>query len=221
MHDNFPELLSFKNDYVFKSILTKPESGLIRNSMISAFTGLKIVESTVIENEPAINESVFEKQIRFDVNCKTADGELVNIEMQTHPMPLDTLENGRESLRARSVYYITKLFLDQGNSEYDSMKRTFQIMICGFNVFGDDKFIHHFYFADKETVLGKLLCIIYVELPKIVDKVNTPFSELTDEERWAILIENADKKNFTAKAEEYMDREDFSMAMDMLSSFSR
>ncbi|MDR0943454.1 MAG: hypothetical protein LBM41_02875, partial [Ruminococcus sp.] len=39
--------------------------------------------------------------------------------------------------------------------------------------------------------------------------------------RWAILIENADKKNFTAKAEEYMDREDFSMAMDMLSSFSR
>jgi hypothetical protein len=49
--EDLPELLPFKDDYIFKTMLTRPESDIIRNSMISAFTGLNIVQSTVVENE--------------------------------------------------------------------------------------------------------------------------------------------------------------------------
>ncbi|MDR0987483.1 MAG: Rpn family recombination-promoting nuclease/putative transposase [Ruminococcus sp.] len=86
---DIPKILPFKDDYVFKALLTRYDSGIIRNSMISAFTGLKIVSSEVVENEPAIDSFAYEKLVRFDVNCVTDDGTRIEIEMQAHSMPND------------------------------------------------------------------------------------------------------------------------------------
>jgi hypothetical protein len=95
-----PELLPFKDDYIFKTVLTRPESDIVRNSMLSAFTGLDIVESTINENEPPIDLNVLEKQIRLDVNCKTSQGKRINIEMQAYKMDGDNSRNQHINLRA-------------------------------------------------------------------------------------------------------------------------
>jgi predicted transposase/invertase (TIGR01784 family) len=93
-------------------------------------------------------------------------------------------------------------------------------MVCGFNVFGDDKFIHRFHYADGEVILSDITCIIYVELPKIKSMVEKPFDQMTQEERWAIMIEYANDKNFSAKISDFKSKEEFDMAMNILSAVS-
>jgi predicted transposase/invertase (TIGR01784 family) len=93
-------------------------------------------------------------------------------------------------------------------------------MICDFNVFDDSRFIHRFKYADNETVLSDICCIIYVELPKIKDRFNKPFAEMTDDERWTFLIEYIDDEKFSAKAAEFEVKEEYRMAMKVLNTIS-
>jgi predicted transposase/invertase (TIGR01784 family) len=196
------ELLPFKDDYVFKAILTKHDTGIIRNSMISAFTGLKIVSSEIAENEPPADVTL-EKEVRFDVNCTTDDGTKVQIEMQAHKMPNDSAENGHINLRVRSLYYMGKLFVAQSAKLYSDMHKAIQIMICDYIVFGDDKFIHKFYYKDGDLVLSDYCSIIYVELPKIRKSLSKSVDEMTDDERWAVFIEWVSDNKFKEKAREF------------------
>jgi predicted transposase/invertase (TIGR01784 family) len=188
-------------------MLTREGAEIVRNSMLSAFTGLDIEKSTVIENEPPMDISAEEKQIRLDVNCITADGEKINIEMQARTMFGDNSENGHSNLCCRSIYYVSKLFIGQKVKYYNEMSRTFNIMVCDFPVFDDEKFIHRFHYRDGELTLNDITCIIYVELPKIKKAAEKSFPEMTPEERWAFLIEYADDKKFFAKAKEFTAKE--------------
>ncbi|MDR0918184.1 MAG: PD-(D/E)XK nuclease family transposase [Oscillospiraceae bacterium] len=160
-----PELLPFKNDYIFKTALTKPNAGIVRNAMLSAFTGLEIVESTVSENEPPIVLSSLEKPIRLDVNCKTADGKQINIEMQTKAMETDNISNQHINLCNRTIFYEHKLFASQESPKlYCDFKQTFQITICDFTVFPDEKFLHRFRYYDEGLLLSDISNIIFLEL---------------------------------------------------------
>jgi predicted transposase/invertase (TIGR01784 family) len=210
------ELLPFKDDYIFKAILTKHDTGIIRNSMISAFTGLKIVSSEIAENEPAADTEL-EKSVRFDVNCTTDDGTKVQIEMQAHRMTNDTTENEHINLRVRSLYYMGKLFVGQRTKHYSDMDKAIQIMICDYTVFADDKFIHKFYYRDGELVLSDYCSIIYVELPKIRKSLSKRVDEMTDDERWAVFIGYVNDNKFKEKAHEFEVREEFKEAMESLS----
>jgi predicted transposase/invertase (TIGR01784 family) len=214
-------ILPFKDDYIFKTMLTRHDSGIIRNSMISAFTGLKIVSSEIAENEPAIETFAYEKPVRFDVNCVTDDGTRVEIEMQAHTMTGDSIQNKHENLRARSLYYMGKLFAAQGAKKYSDMNKAFQIMICDYTVFSDDKFIHRFYYRDGETLLSDYCCIIYVELPKIKKSLEKPFDDMTDDERWAVFVEYVSDARFEKKAREFETRKEFKEAMETLSRISQ
>jgi predicted transposase/invertase (TIGR01784 family) len=220
--NNIPDLLPLTDDHIFKTLLTKPESDIIRNEMISAFTGIKVVQSTVIQNEPPIDTSTQEKQTRLDVNCVTEDGKQINIEMQANPMKEDRRDNTHENLRARSLYYATKLFAGQAKQKfYSDLKLSFQIMVCDFQIWDDDRFIRKFVFSDGVNTLSELCCIIYVELPKIKDKIDRPFEDLTEEERWALYIEYANRPEYAMKIREFEQKEAFKMASDMLSNISQ
>jgi predicted transposase/invertase (TIGR01784 family) len=169
--ENLPALLPFKDDLIFKTMLTHPGADLMRNSIISAFTGLKIVESDVMQNEPGLDMSYAEKPIRFDVTCTTDTGKRVNIEMQAHRMEGDNAANAHENLRCRSIYYTSKLFVMQTAARYSELNQTFHIMICDYTVFDDEKFLHRFVYADGGLKLTDICSIIYVELPKIKDRL--------------------------------------------------
>jgi predicted transposase/invertase (TIGR01784 family) len=219
--NNIPKILPFKDDYIFKSLLTNHDTGLIRNSMISAFTGLKIVSSEIAENEPAAENVLLEKPVRFDVNCVTDDGTKVQIEMQAHRMPRDNSANGHKNLRVRSLYYMGKLFTGQCAEIYSDMNKAIQIMICDFPVFEDERFIHKFYYKDNDTMLSDYCSIIYVELPKIKKSLSKPVDEMTDDERWAVFIEFANESNFKEKAVEFESRKEFKQAMESLSKVTQ
>jgi predicted transposase/invertase (TIGR01784 family) len=218
---DLPEILPFKEDHIFKSMLTKPEADIVRNSMISAFTGLNIVESAVAENEPPLDLTSDEKAIRLDVNCKTADGKKINIEMQAHAMAGDSFENNHESLRIRSMYYISRLFAAQNAKNYLDLNETIHIMVCGFNVFNDDLFIHKFRYADKNIIFNDICSIIYVELPKIKTVIDKPFDEMTPDERWAVFVQYADDEKFKKIAPAFESQAEFKVAMNMLAEFSQ
>jgi predicted transposase/invertase (TIGR01784 family) len=219
--NNIPEILPFKDDYIFKAMLTRYDTGLIRNSMISAFTGLKIVSSEVKENEPPMLVFSGDKPIRFDVSCVTDDGTRVEIEMQAHTMHGDNSSNKHKSLRVRSLYYISRLFAGQGGENYPDLKKAIQIMLCDYTVFSDDKFIHKFYFRDDDTVLSDYCSIIYVELPKIRKSLSKPVDEMTDDERWAVFVEYVGDSKFLGKADEFEARKEFKEAMETLSKISQ
>lgn len=218
---NIPEILPFKNDYVFKSMLTKPGSDFYRNSMISAFTGLEIVSSHIIENEPALDLTLLEKQIRFDVNCITSDGTKIDIEMQAHSMKNDNNVNGHKNLRIRSLYYISKLFIGQDAKYYSELNKAIQIMVCDYSIFPDDNFLHRFFFKDGNVVLSDYCSIIYVELPKIKDIFIKPVDDMTEDERWAVFVEYVSDEKFKTKASEFTNRKEFKLAMENLFHISR
>jgi predicted transposase/invertase (TIGR01784 family) len=219
--EDLPELLPFKDDYIFKTMLTRPESDIIRNSMISAFTGLNIVQSTVVENEPPIDFSTIEKQIRLDVHCVTDSGKEINIEMQAKAMDGDSGLNHHANLRCRSIYYVSKLFAGQNADRYSEMNQTFQIMVCGFPVFDDENLIHKFCYSDGKYILNDICSIIYVELPKIQNLIGEDFALLSRDKQWALFIENIDKKEFAEKVLKQMSKEEFRVAVNTLSGISK
>jgi predicted transposase/invertase (TIGR01784 family) len=219
--DDLPELLPFKDDYIFKTLLTRDDSEIVRNSMLSAFTGLTIVKSTIVENEPPIDLSVLEKQIRLDVHCITDENKEINIEMQANAMDGDSGLNEHANLRCRSIYYASKLFAGQNAERYSEMNQTFQIMVCGYRVFGDNDLIHKFHYTDGKYILSDICNIIFVELPKIQKLLSEDFAKLSSEEQWALFIENIDKKEFAEKILKQSAREEFRMAVNTLSGISK
>jgi predicted transposase/invertase (TIGR01784 family) len=219
--EDLPELLPFKDDYIFKTLLTRDEAEIVRNSMLSAFTGLRIVKSRIKENEPPIDFSDLEKQIRLDVHCITDDNKIINIEMQANSMDGDSGLNHHANLRCRSIYYISKLFAGQNAKRYSLLNQTFQIMVCGYRVFEDEKFIRRFHYSDGEFILSDICNIIIVELPKLRKLIIEEFDNLPEDEQWALFIENIDKKEFAEKVLKYTAKEEFKVAANTLSKLSK
>jgi predicted transposase/invertase (TIGR01784 family) len=219
--EDLPELLPFKDDYIFKTLLTREGADIVRNAILSAFTGLEIVESTVVENEPPIDLSALEKQIRLDVHCITSDKKELNIEMQANAMDGDSGQNEHANLRARSIYYVGKLFAGQNAERYSEMNQTFQIMVCGFPIFNDEDLIHKFSYSDGKYILSDICSIIYVELPKIQKLISEDFESLSADKQRALFIDNIDKKEFAEKIIKHLPKEEFRVAVNTLSGISK
>ena len=83
MSNNFIDpterLLDPKDDIVFKFLLTAKNeySGKTLKSLISAFTGRKVTEVKIAENEPQ-GGNINEKHIRLDVNCVFDENKLAS-----------------------------------------------------------------------------------------------------------------------------------------------
>jgi predicted transposase/invertase (TIGR01784 family) len=142
--------------------------------------------------------------------------------MKTKAMEADNISNQHIRLCNRSIYYEHKLFASQENPKlYCDFKQTFQITICDFTVFTDEKFLHKFTFCDGEIQLSDISNIIFLELPKIKKLLNSPVENLTAEEQWAVFIEFFGNKNFYTKLSEFENKEEFKMANNILSNISK
>ena len=91
-------LIDPKKDSVFKSLFIQSGHGtkMALKNLVKAITGLEPEDVMVINNElpKEVEES---KDIRLDLQCRMADGDLVNIEIQT--------SRDNDSLTKRSIYY--------------------------------------------------------------------------------------------------------------------
>ena len=199
--------LDIRMDNVFKAVFTKdtPESIGALSQLVSALIGRDVTIVSILTNEPPI-ENIRDRQIRYDIKCKTENSELVNVEMCLNP---DVFEP------VRLEFYTSRLFGGQdikgSDSNYRDLKMTYQIAIlANLKFFSDDAFYHTFTYYD--TVRGVSLNgrtqIITLELSKLAEIVEKPIDKMTVSERWAVFFEyltdqsKRDKINSIVESEE-------------------
>jgi len=174
-------------DNVFKATFTRdtPESHGALEKLLSAIIGHELTIINITANEPPV-ESINERQIRYDINCRFDEGDLCNVEMTLNP---DTYEP------VRLEYYSGKLFTSQdirGQSKtYHDLKHSYQIaLLVNSPVYNDEIFVHRFKYFDEEhgISLGGRTHIIAIELSKLDSISRKPVEEMTSLERWAVFF---------------------------------
>ena len=84
------DLIDIRRDSVFKAVFTRdtPESSGALSSLVSALIGKDVTIVSILANEPPVSNTR-DRQIRFDINCRSATGELVSVEMSFNPQPFE------------------------------------------------------------------------------------------------------------------------------------
>jgi len=209
-------VLDIRYDPVFKAVFTKDTSksrGAL-SDLISTFIGRNVSVETVIANEPPIDDTR-QRYLRFDVACKTKNGELVNVEMSFNP---------KEDELVSFEYYIARLFVSQDihgkEKDYNELKETYHIVILAKErFFPDDSLTHNFmyYDPDNHVSLGGKTKIITVELVKTEPAADKQVSEMTGSELWAVFFQYLTDEKRRDKIIEIINTEDgIAMATETL-----
>jgi len=138
-------------DPIFKAVFTKEtaESRAALSDLISALIDRTVTVEVITANEPPIDDSR-QRCLRFDVACKTEEGELVNVEMSFNP---------KTSEQVRLEYHTAKLFVGQDihgkDKDYEDLKETYQIAILAKRTFfPDENFAHDFLYYDPKNCIS-------------------------------------------------------------------
>jgi predicted transposase/invertase (TIGR01784 family) len=208
-------------DNVFKAVFTKNTSNSqgALSKLLSAIIEKELVVSTITANEPAIS-GIRDKQIRFDINCKTLSGEFINVEMFINSDRFEPI---------RLEYYVGKLFTGQDikgeDKGYKSLKEAYQIsFLRDKKLFDDNNYFHIFEYFDAERMmpLGGKSRIITLELGKLDKLMEKPVEAMTSKERWAIFFRYLRDKDKRTKINEIVKYEEgIAMASEVLVSISK
>jgi predicted transposase/invertase (TIGR01784 family) len=219
--DDSDDLIDICLDNVFKAVFTRntPESQGALSELLSAIIGRALLVTAITANEPPI-DNLRDRQIRFDINCRAENGELVNVEMSLNP---DTFEP------LRLEFYAGKLFTGQGirgaDKDYDDLKQAYQIaFLVRERFFPDDEFFHAFEYYDpgRKVSLGGKSRIITLELSKLEPIVAKPPEAMTAPEHWAVFFRYLSDKTKRQKINEIVQLEEgISMASTVLMTISR
>ena len=189
-----PEILPAYEDGIFKALLTHQEARPVLRDVVESYLQLKISKVDVRNVELPVS-NINEKRERFDVNCLLLDGTQADIEMQADPMSGDSEINSHKVVKGRAIYHLCDLHSSQdGRSvRYDKLMRSFQLTLCGYNVFPDaDKFIYRFSMRDEGGMeLSDAVGIIFIDLTKLGDIVKKPVEGMTGDEIWSIFFTHA------------------------------
>ena len=187
--------------------------------LISALIGHIVEVETIIANEPPIDDTR-QRYVRFDVVCRTKEGELVNVEMSFNPIA---------SEQVRLEYHVARLFVGQdihgGKKTYYDLKETYQIAILAkYQFFPDEELIHDFIYYDPKTrvSLGGKTRIITVELIKTKPAVEKPVEEMTISELWAVFFQYLTDEEKRDKIIKIINQvEGIAMAVEILSNITQ
>ena len=215
------DLIDIRYDNVFKAVFTKntPASQGALSKLISALICREVTIITITANEPPI-EDMGDRQIRFDINCRAENGELVNVEMSLNP---DSFEP------VRLEFHAGKLFTGQSirgkDKSYNDLKHSYQISILAKEYFFDDEeVIHNFMYYDHElgVSLGGRSKIITIELSKLDKVIDKPIEKMTTAEHWAVFFRYLTDKTKRGKINEIIEHEEgIAMASEVLMTISR
>jgi predicted transposase/invertase (TIGR01784 family) len=219
--DEADELIDICLDNVFKAVFARdtPESQGALSRFLSAVIGRELEVVALNINEPPVND-LRDRQIRFDVNCKGGDGELVNVEMSLNPDAYEPV---------RLEFYAGRLFTGQdirgAEKGYDDLKETYQIAVLAKErFFEDEEFLHNFEYYDpaRRMSLGGRSRIITVELSKLEWIVEKPTEVMTASEQWAVFFRYLTDKSRREKINELLEYEEgIAMAGEVLLRISR
>lgn len=181
------DIIDIRYDNVFKAVFTREnkESRKALSGLVSSMIGRKISIIKIVSNEPPI-DNTRDKHVRFDINCRAENGELVDVEMSYNPDPFEPV---------RLEYYSGKLFTGQDikgkKKGYGHLKLSYQIAILDKEkFFSDSNFYHNFEYYDpvNKISLNGRSRIITIELSKIRKILNKSIKEMDSRESWAVFI---------------------------------
>ena len=213
--------IDIRYDNIFKAVFTKntPASIGALSKLVSALIGEDVTVASILANEPHV-ENINDRQIRFDINCRTENGELLDVEMSFDPDPYEPV---------RLEYHTGKLFTGQAirgtDKTYDDLKWAYQISILAKEQFFlDDTFLHNFKYFDPEhnVSLNGRSRIITLELSKLGDVAEKPVNEMSVQEYWGVFFRYLTDKKKRRKINEILEREEgIAMASEVLQEISR
>jgi predicted transposase/invertase (TIGR01784 family) len=197
-------LLDPKNDIAFKAMLTSKNEASQKalKHIISDFTGLKIEEVRVAENEPQCS-SIEEKHVRLDVSCIFNGKEIAEVEMT---MDADKFEF------IRIEYYLARLYgsaKTKGIKKYEDYPDAYQISIIGNRVVNEESkdpisFYELCNLKTKKPINGKMHIII-AELKKLKAE---NIKKMTMAEKWAAFFKWFTDKNKAEKLNKLIETEE-------------
>ena len=219
--DDNDDLVDICYDNVFKVVFTRniPASQMALSKLVSALIRREVSILTICANEPPV-DSLRDRQIRYDINCKAENGELVNVEMSLNPDPFEPV---------RLEFHASKLFTGQdirgADKTYDDLKQAYQIAILvKERFFPDDTFYHAFEYYDpssKISLNGKSR-IVTLELSKLDKIVEKRIEEMKPQELWAVYFRYLTDKSKRRKINEIVGHEEgIAMASEVLMTISR
>jgi len=215
------DLIDIRYDNVFKAVFTRntPDSIGALSNLISAFIGHEVMVQNINANEPPI-DNLLDRQIRFDISCKTENGELVNVEMSFNPDMFEPV---------RLEFYSGKLFTGQdiygSTKNYNDLKEVFQIAILDkIRFFPDEQFFHTFEYYDSSNniSLGGKSKIITIELAKLEKIAESSITAMSIQERWAFYFQYLTDKSKRIKINKILEEEEgIAMASQVLINISK
>jgi len=219
--DEIEDIIDICYDNVFKAVFTRGTlpSRRALSKLISALIGRGVTVIAINANEPPI-DNLGDRQLRFDINCRTKSGEYINVEMSLNP---DSFEP------VRLEFYAGKLFTIQDikgiGKNYGDLKEAYQITILAKDrFFKDGKFFHRFEYYDPAcgvSLNGKSR-IITLELSKLEEIVEKPAGEMNAQEHWAIYFKYLTDKSKRRKINKIIElNEGIAMTSKVLKNISK
>ncbi|GBF76791.1 hypothetical protein PA598K_05283 [Paenibacillus sp. 598K] len=187
MHD----LLDPKNDFVFKRIFGSEEN----KDILLAFLNRTFMEAgepplteIVLLNPYTDKDSPRDKQSIFDIQAKTAEGKLINVEMQL----FNKYDNEK-----RTLFYWSKQYsgqLEEGQS-YKKLKKCVTINILNFTILPNERYHNVFHLREDNSGLTLIddIEIHIMELSKLNKHIIPNEGGLLN---WLLFLKSEDTTNW-------------------------
>ena len=129
------EDLEIEDDFLFQKVMENKDICL---TFLEKTLNKQIANIYYYQNENSINLSPKNKGVRFDVLVETADGVMIDVEMQT--------SNKSNSLPKRTRYYQAMIDLNAlaKGSTYKKLPESYIIFICTFDPFKKSRKVYTF-----------------------------------------------------------------------------
>ncbi|WP_419891555.1 Rpn family recombination-promoting nuclease/putative transposase [Paenibacillus xylanexedens] len=207
------DLLDPRNDFVFKRIFGSEENKdvlLVFLNRTFAESGEQPLTEIVLLNPYTDKDAPLDKQSIFDIWAKTAEGKLINIEMQLF---------NKYDIEKRTLYYWSKRYssqLQEGQT-YKELKKCVTINILNYPFIANERYHNVFHLREDHTglELSDDLEVHFMELSKLDDQSVPMEGGLIN---WLLFLKGADKSNWEVLQ---MNEPTLKKAMDTLEFLSQ
>jgi predicted transposase/invertase (TIGR01784 family) len=187
------EILDARNDFIFKKIFGSENN----KDVLLAFLNSTFIEA----GEPPLTEITLmnpytdkddpkDKQSILDIKAKTAEGKLINIEMQLfNPYHMEK----------RTLFYWSGMYFHQikEGGNYNELKKCVTINILNYSFLPNDRYHNVFHLREDHTLIPLIddMEVHVMELPKLDEYVVPVEGGLVN---WLLFLKGVEKTNWEA-----------------------
>lgn len=185
------DLLDPRNDFMFKRIFGSEEN----RDVLLAFLNRTFEEAgnpplteIVLLNPYTDKDTPDEKQSILDIKARSADGELINIEMQLF---------NPYNMPKRTLYYWSSLYAHQlkESDKYQELKKCVTINILNFSMLPNDRYHSVFHLREDHTFIP-LVDDIEIHVMELTKLEHYPITIQGGLVNWLLFLRGVDKSNW-------------------------